>query len=128
MSRKGYYSEYKINQMLKKEYPDCDIIRNPIADFMVIKKGLIIAIIEIKSIHRKKFYPTAREKEQIIRIHNFTFKHDIDAFILVDRIGKKVKLEKIWVHKKNNKNIGNDEFKFMNMMYNTKKRNIVDLK
>lgn len=100
MSRKGYYSEYKINQLLKKEYPECDIIRNPIADFMVIKNGLIIKIIEIKSIHdRKKFYPTPREKEQIRRIKEFSSKHNIDSFILVDRINKRMELEKIWIHK-----------------------------
>lgn len=95
MTRKGYYSEYKINQILKKKYPDCDIMRNPIADFMIIQKGKIIKIIEVKSIHQKKFYPTPREKRQIKKIIKFSIKHDISSEIWIDRIGKGIEIKRL---------------------------------
>lgn len=97
MTRKGYYSEYKINQILKTKYPDCDIMRNPIADFMIVKKGKIIKIIEIKSIHqkKKKYYPTPREIKQIKRIKEFSIKHNIDSEIWLDRIGKGIEITHI---------------------------------
>jgi len=97
--RKGYYSEYKINQMLKKKYPDCDIMRNPIADFMIIQKGKIIKIIEVKSIHQNKFYPTPREKRQFKKIKDFSIKHNIDSFILLHKISNP-NIKKIWIYKK----------------------------
>jgi len=101
MSRKGYYSEYKIMQMLKKEYPECDIMRNPIADFMIIDKGRIIKIIEIKSIHQKKYYPKPRERIQIQRIKEFSIKHNVDSEIWLDRIvkGTGKEIEIIHIHK-----------------------------
>lgn len=100
MSRKGYYSEYKIMQMLKKEYPNCDIMRNPIADFMIIDKGRIIKIIEVKSMHYDtKFYPTIREKRQLKKIKEFSIKHNIDSEIWLDRIvngsGKEIEITPI---------------------------------
>lgn len=111
MSRKGYYAEYKVNQMLKKEFPDCDILRNPICDFMIIRDGKIIKLIEIKSTHEgRKFYPTPREKEQIERIKQFSIKHNIDSYILHHRINGKT--EKIWINKVYNKEIAGLDYNY----------------
>lgn len=96
MTRKGYYSEYKINQILKTKYPDCDIMRNPIADFMIIKNSKIIKIIEIKSIHRNKYYPTPREKRQLKKIKEFSIKHNIDSEIWIDKINKGIEIISIY--------------------------------
>ena len=101
MARKGYYSEYKIMHILKTKYPDCDIIRNPLADFMIISKAKIIKIIEVKSIHNgNKFYPKPREKRQIKRIKDFSAKHNIDSEIWLDKIGRDSEIEIINIYKK----------------------------
>ena len=92
MTRKGYYSEDKVRKILRKNYPDCDILRNQIADFMIIDKGRIIKIIEIKSIHQKKYYPKPRERIQLARIKEFSIKHNIDSEIWLDRIGKGIEI------------------------------------
>lgn len=93
MTRRGYYSEDKIKKMLKKQYPDSDIIRNQIADFMVIQNGKIIKIVEVKSIHQNKYYPTPREKRQILRIIEFSIKHNIGSEIWIDKIGKGIEIK-----------------------------------
>jgi penicillin-binding protein-related factor A (putative recombinase) len=94
--RKGYNPEYRINKQLLKQYPDCDIIRNPICDFMVINKGQIIQLVEVKSIHgKRKFYPKEREKRQLKRMHDFSVRHSCPTLLIIYRIeGNKYKLEK----------------------------------
>lgn len=95
--RKGYFGEYRINQKLKKDYPTCDILRNPICDFMIVSAGRIIALIEVKTIHgKRKLRLRPREKKQAKKMLEFADRCCCPRYILIYRInGNKNIIEQI---------------------------------
>jgi hypothetical protein len=76
MTRKGYTSELMTKKELQKEFGEQNIIKMAIsqqgADFLVISKGELIRLIEVKEVHnKKKYYPSEDEKDQFDRIIDF---------------------------------------------------------
>jgi len=87
MTRKGYVGEYRIKNLLAQQYPEADIVKVAIsqqgADFIVIEKGRLVKVVEVKETTAKKYYPHPKEKEQIERIKEFARRHGIPAELVV---------------------------------------------
>jgi len=80
--RKGYLGEYKAKKELIKEYGKENVLKVAIGgavDFLILKPGKnkIEKIVEVKECHKKKYYPTQREKEQLKRLKRIGKKHSI---------------------------------------------------
>ena len=93
--RKGYSDEYRTKQMLVGQYGENNIVKVAIgsfgADFLVLEKGILKKVIEVKGTRKKVWHPLPREKEQLQRIHHFTQIHNCKAelWIWVKEKGKK---------------------------------------
>lgn len=78
--RRGYSAEYSVKQKLVKEFGKLNVIKMPfwnfIGDFLVVQKGRIVKIVEVKT-SKSKWYPTRREKEQFNSIKKFCDEHSI---------------------------------------------------
>ena len=90
--RKGYVGEYLIKKKLVKKYGKNNVIKVAIGgaeDFIVVKNGKLVEIIEVKETVREKYYPKSREKRQFNRIKKFAKEHGIPAKLcIVYRRGK----------------------------------------
>ncbi len=80
--RKGYMAEYKAKKELIQKYGKENVLKVAIGgavDFLVLspKKNKIEKIVEIKECHKKKYYPTPREKMQFERLKEIGKKHSI---------------------------------------------------
>ena len=80
--RKGYRAEYKAKKELIQKYGRGNVLKIAIGgavDFLVLKPGRnkIEKIVEIKECHKKKYYPTPREKLQFERLKEIGKKHSI---------------------------------------------------
>lgn len=75
MARGGYSGEYKAKKELESIYGKECVLKIAIAqigaDFMVIKEGKLILLVEVKETIKNKYYPKPREKEQFQRIETF---------------------------------------------------------
>lgn len=79
MSRKGYYAEYIAKKKLIKEFGKQNVIKMAIgqtADYIILSKGRIEKIVEVKDCHKKKYYPSPREKKQIACLLELAKEHD----------------------------------------------------
>jgi peptide subunit release factor 1 (eRF1) len=80
--RKGYRAEYKTKQELIEKYGKENVLKVAIGgavDFLVLKPGKnkIEKIVEVKECHKKKYYPTEREKDQLKRLKKLGKEHSI---------------------------------------------------
>lgn len=75
MARSGYSGELRAKKELEHKYGDNCVLKIAIAqigaDFMVIKHGCLIMLVEVKETIRKKYYPKPKEKKQFERIRKF---------------------------------------------------------
>lgn len=73
--RKGYASEYKSKKELVDTYGKDNCIKVAISqvgsDYLVICCGELIKTVEVKECHDKKYYPSAKDKDQFRRIVDF---------------------------------------------------------
>ncbi|MEM5866333.1 MAG: hypothetical protein QXG39_00235 [Candidatus Aenigmatarchaeota archaeon] len=78
--RRGYSFEYWVKQQLIKQYGKDSVIKLPFwefkGDFLVINGDRILKVVECKK-HKSKFYPTKKEKEQILKIIEFCKNHNV---------------------------------------------------
>jgi len=98
MYRKGYVGEYLIKNRLIKEYGKINVLKIAISqegsDFIVLQKGKIIKVVEVKETTKDKYYPSQKEKRQFERIRSFAKEHKIPAELyIVYRKGKGKKSE-----------------------------------
>jgi hypothetical protein len=78
--RKGYQSERKAKEALIRVYGELNVIKVAIGgaqDFVVVKEGKLIKVVEIKECHQKKYYPDARDRGQLERMQKFCQEHNI---------------------------------------------------
>ncbi len=73
--RSGYVGEYKAKKELENIYGKDSVLKIAIAqigaDFMIIKNGRLILLVEVKETIKKKYYPSKKEKSQFERIKQF---------------------------------------------------------
>lgn len=82
MARKGYISENKCKKELIRKYGKFSVVKIAIGgaeDFLVVGRGELIKVVEVKEVHHKNYSPRPREKEQIKRIIEFAKHHLIPA-------------------------------------------------
>ena len=67
--RKGYGDEYRTKQLLVQRYGEDNVVKVAIgsfgADFLVLEKGRVVKVVEVKGTRKKAWYPSPREKEQL---------------------------------------------------------------
>lgn len=98
MARKGYRGEWLAKRKLGIKYGKQNVIKVAIGgaqDFIVLSKGRIIKFIEVKECHKKKFYPSPREKDQFSRIENLAKEHNAAFEVWVKYPYKEFKIDKI---------------------------------
>jgi len=101
--RSGYLSEYRIKKDLIKEFGKNNVIKIAISqmgsDFLIVKKGKIIKLVEVKETIKNKKYFNKREQEQLERIKEFAKVHNIPAdLVVIFRRGKGKKIIKHKIH------------------------------
>ncbi|UYL64935.1 MAG: hypothetical protein EJNHJLOP_00046 [Methanophagales virus PBV082] len=93
--RKGYGDEYRTKQLLIQQYGKDNVIKVAIgsfgADFLILNKGKLVKVVEVKGTRKNAWYPSPREKEQLQRIHHFSQTHNCKAelWIWTKEKGKK---------------------------------------
>ncbi|KKM13317.1 hypothetical protein LCGC14_1717400 [marine sediment metagenome] len=78
MTRKGYASELRAKEELIKEFGSDNVIKVAIGgaqDFIIVQKGKLLKVVEVKECHQKKYYPQPREKGQRVRMIAFCLEH-----------------------------------------------------
>jgi len=85
--RKGYSDEYRTKQMLVEQYGKDNVIKVAIgsfgADFLILNKGKLVKVVEVKGTRKKVWYPLPREKEQLWRIFHFSQIHECEAEVWI---------------------------------------------
>jgi len=85
--RKGYSDEYRTKQMLVEQYGENNIVKVAIgsfgADFLILEKGRVVKVVEVKGTRKNAWYPSPREKEQLQRIHYFSQIHECEAEVWI---------------------------------------------
>jgi len=85
--RRGYGDEYRTKQMLVEQYGEDNVIKVAIgsfgADFLVLNRGKLVKVVEVKGTRKKVWYPLPREKEQLQRIHYFSQIHKCEAEVWI---------------------------------------------
>ena len=99
MAKGGYIGEYAAKKELQAIYGDDNVIKIAIAqigaDFMVIKNGRLILLVEVKETIKNKYYSSKREKEQFERIKTFALSNSCPAELWIYyRKGSGQKMEK----------------------------------
>tara|TARA_R110000787_G_scaffold98338_1_gene202318 strand:- start:394 stop:714 length:321 start_codon:yes stop_codon:yes gene_type:complete len=81
--RGGYYGEYKAKKELEDIYGKECVLKIAIAqigaDFMVIKEGKLILLVEVKETIKNKYYPREKERNQFARIAQFAQSNNSQA-------------------------------------------------
>jgi len=81
--RRGYSDEYRTKQLLVQQYGKDNVIKVAIgsfgADFLVLNKGRVVKVVEVKGTRKKAWHPSPREKEQLQRILRFSQTHNCKA-------------------------------------------------
>ena len=93
--RRGYDDEYRAKQLLIQQYGRENVVKVAIgsfgADFLILNKGKLVKVVEVKGTRKNAWYPSPREKEQLQRIHHFSLTHNCKAelWIWTKEKGKK---------------------------------------
>ena len=81
--RGGYGGEWKAKKELISIYGKESVIKIAIAqmgaDFMVISKGRLVLLVEVKETIHNKYYPGSKEIRQIARIKEFAITNECKA-------------------------------------------------
>ena len=100
--RKGYSGEYRAKSELIERFGKECVLKIAIyqigADYMVIKEGILIMIVEVKETNKSKYYPSAKEKQQFERIKAFAEINDCLAELWIyyrKGIGKEIEKERV---------------------------------
>ena len=99
MARSGYIGEYAAKKDLEAMFGKECVLKIAIAqigaDFMVIKNGRLILLVEVKETIKNKYYSSKREKEQFERIKTFALSNSCPAELWIYyRKGSGQKMEK----------------------------------
>jgi len=89
---KGYSSELIAKKELIKEFGKENVIKVAIGgaqDYIILQRGRLKKVVEVKECHQKKYCPSSHNKEQMLRMLNFCREHE-------------VRLE-LWIHYPNQK-------------------------
>jgi len=85
--RKGYGDEYRTKQMLVEQYGKDNVIKVAIgsfgADFLILNKGKLVKVVEVKGTRKSVWHPSPREKEQLWRIFHFSQIHNCKAEVWI---------------------------------------------
>ena len=85
--RRGYSDEYRTKQMLLEQYGKDNVIKVAIgsfgADFLILNKGKLVKVVEVKGTRKNAWHPLPREKEQLQRIHYFSQIHECGAEVWI---------------------------------------------
>jgi len=85
--RKGYSDEYRTKQMLVEQYGENNIVKVAIgsfgADFLVLEKGKLVKVVEVKGTRKNAWHPLPREKGQLQRIYHFSQIHGCGAEVWI---------------------------------------------
>ena len=85
--RKGYSDEYRTKQMLVEQYGENNIVKVAIgsfgADFLILEKGRVVKVVEVKGTRKNAWHPSPREKEQLRRILHFSQNHKCGAEVWI---------------------------------------------
>ena len=69
--------------MLVQQYGKDNVVKVAIgsfgADFLVLEKGRVVKVVEVKGTRKRAWYPSPREKEQLQRILRFSQTHNCKA-------------------------------------------------
>ena len=93
--RKGYTDEYRTKQMLVEQYGENNIVKVAIgsfgADYLILNRGKLVKVVEVKGTRKKTWHPLPREKEQLQRIHYFSQIHEcgVEVWVWTKNGGKK---------------------------------------
>jgi len=81
--RRGYGDEYRTKQMLVEQYGENNVVKVAIgsfgADFLILNRGKLVKVVEVKGTRKNAWHPSQREKEQLQRIHYFSQIHGCEA-------------------------------------------------
>lgn len=86
--RKGYTAELRCKKELQDIYGKSSVIKVAIGgaeDFIIACCGELLRVIECKEVHKKKYYPTKKEKFQFERIKEFVKLQNIPAELWIYR-------------------------------------------
>ena len=85
--RKGYGDEYRTKQMLAEQYGENNVVKVAIgsfgADFLILNRGKLVKVVEVKGTRKNAWHPLPREKGQLQRIHHFSQIHGCEAEVWV---------------------------------------------
>jgi len=85
--RRGYCDEYRTKQILVEQYGKDNVIKVAIgsfgADFLILNKGKLVKVVEVKGTRKKIWHPLPREKEQLRRIFHFSQIHECEAEVWI---------------------------------------------
>jgi hypothetical protein len=80
MTRKGYFAEYKCKQKNEKIFGKGNVIKIAIggsSDYIIICKGELVKIIEVKETTKKNYYPRPNEKRQFNELIKLGKQHKV---------------------------------------------------
>ena len=93
--RKGYSDEYRTKQLLVQQYRENNVVKVAIgsfgADFLILNKGRVVKVVEVKGTRKRAWYPSPREKEQLQRILRFSQMHNCKAELWIWTLGGRKK-------------------------------------
>ena len=73
--------------MLVERYGKDNVIKVAIgsfgADFLILQKGRLVKIVEVKGTRKNAWHPSQREREQLWRIRNFSQIHECEAEVWI---------------------------------------------
>ena len=85
--RRGYGDEYRTKQMLVEQYGENNVVKVAIgsfgADFLILNRGKLVKVVEVKGTRKNAWHPSQREKEQLQRIHYFSQIHGCEAEVWI---------------------------------------------
>ena len=85
--RRGYGDEYRTKQILVEQYGKDNVIKVAIgsfgADFLILNKGKLVKVVEVKGTRKSVWHPSQREREQLRRIYHFSQIHECEAEVWI---------------------------------------------
>ena len=99
MARKGWYGEKAVKDWLSSSYGKQNVVKTAIGqaiDYIVLKpnKDKILMLVEVKSIHKKKYYLSSN-KDQWKRAKALAKEHHIPLYLFVKKPNEPLDIKRI---------------------------------
>lgn len=86
MVRQGYIGEKIIKDLLVVKFGKENVVKVAIGgaeDFLILDKGKVNGVVEVKETIKEAYYPSKREKFQFERIRKFAKYHNCSATLFI---------------------------------------------